>query len=506
MFNKFALISVTDKTGIIDISKFLADAGYSLITTSGTSRYLSENNIKNTEISDFTGFPEILDGRVKTLHHKVFSGLLADRNNTAHIDEIKKHGFPSIDVVICNFYDFNSASKKKGNEAEAIKNIDVGGVAITRAAAKNFNSVSILTSPEQYLSFKTNLSNGSLTYEYRKRLAIEAFRKTALYDFQISNYFLEAPEFPYKMLKFDGVYNLSYGENPHQSAILYPTGFDKYFIEQLSGAPISYNNILDINAALKLSESFEGENFCAIFKHTNPCGAAVGVNPCEAYLKAFRCDTVSAYGGVAVFNKRVDINAARAVIKNFTEAVAAPEFDEDAQKIFAEKKRIRLIAYSKKNINAASELKSTYVGMLVQDSDLITEKDMNFNSVTSVKAEENLYADIKLGIKICKSLKSNAIVLTKSNMSIGLCGGQPNRIESIEISINNARKFGFELENSVLVSDGFFPFTDSVEIVKNQGIKTIVQPGGSKRDKEVIDACEKYGIALILTGRRHFLH
>ncbi|MBP7652496.1 bifunctional phosphoribosylaminoimidazolecarboxamide formyltransferase/IMP cyclohydrolase [Candidatus Dependentiae bacterium] len=505
MTTKIALISVTDKTGIFEISRFLVEKGYSLIATSGTSKYLNDNLIKNVEISEFTGFPEILDGRVKTLHHKVFSGLLADRNNPEHINQLDSHGLTPIDIVICNFYNFSSAAKNKFSDEEAIKHIDIGGVSITRAAAKNFKNIIVLSSPNQYETFKTNFLNNSLTYEYKKELAIEAFKITSLYDFQISNYFFNA-DIPHNILNFECVYNLAYGENPHQSALLLPTLYDKYSIYQISGVPVSYNNILDINSAIKLAEAFDKENFCAIFKHTNPCGAAVGINLCEAYIKAFKCDTVSAYGGVVVVNKCVDLNTASEIIKNFTEVVIAPEFDESSQKIFAEKKRLRLITYSKKNPEASLELKSTCVGMLIQESDFIIDKDISFISVTSHKVEENLYADISLGIKICKSLKSNAIVITKNNMLIGACGGQPNRIESIEISVANARKFGFNLENSVLVSDGFFPFTDSVEYVKKFGIKTIVQPGGSKKDKEVIEYCEKYEIALILTGRRHFLH
>lgn len=499
---KYALISVTDKNGLINLAAQLIESGYTLITTGGTQKYLEANNYRSVSVSEFTGFPEILDGRVKTLHPSIFAGILADRANPKHLDELNKYNIPLIDLVICNLYDFTNAVK---NQVDIIENIDIGGVSLIRAAAKNSANVIILSAPEQYEEFIIKLKNNDFNCEYRRMLALAAYQKTTCYDFSISNYFRDC-SIDSNIFEFGDIYSLSYGENPHQSAFLLNSAYDKYELFQLYGPEISYNNILDINAGLRLVENFEADYFCAIFKHTGPCGGALGINITEAYLKALKCDPISAYGGVVVFNNIVNAETARFIIKNFTEVVLAPEFTIDAQKIFSEKKRIRLVTYRPKNKNYKIECKSTYIGMLFQETDCITDSDILFNNVTDTPLSDKKRADIILGIKIVKSVKSNGVALINNNMVIGIGGGQPNRIDSIRIAIHNAQKFGLDIDDSVLVSDGFFPFCDSIEFIKDFKIKTIVQPGGSKRDDDVIAACNKHNITMIMTGKRHFLH
>ncbi len=502
---KFVLISVTDKTGIIELSNIIKNLGYTIIATSGTYKYLLENSIKSVEVSDFTGFPEILNGRIKTLHHKIFSGLLADSENECHNNQLDKLKFPLIDIVICNLYNFTGHINDTKSDNEIINFIDIGGVSLIRASAKNFKRVSIITEPSQYLEFQNKILNNNISFEYRKKLAIAAFRKTALYDFTISNYF-SGLNIDSNIFDFKNIVQPSYGENPHQKAYIAHTEYDKYSINQIRGNQLSYNNFLDINASLKLIENFNTKPFCAIIKHNNPCGAAYSFDIVDAYKKALNCDPVSAYGGIIIVNKKVDAETAEAIIKTFTEIVIAPGFCEESIKIFEKKDKLRLLTFCLKNNAYQFECRSTYSGFLIQEEDRIIEDISQLKSKTSAAVDINKYDDIWLSLNICKILKSNAIAIANNSRLCGAGCGQPNRIDSVNIAVSNAQKYGISLENSVLASDGFFPFSDSIELIKNLGIKTIIQPGGSKRDAEVISACEKYNISLILTGIRHFLH
>ncbi|HPP88086.1 MAG TPA: bifunctional phosphoribosylaminoimidazolecarboxamide formyltransferase/IMP cyclohydrolase [bacterium] len=506
---KYALISVSNKTNLLNLVSTLAQYNYTIIATSGTEKFLKINNYECVGVAEFNDFPEILNGRVKTLHPKIFAGLLADRNDTEHLKELEKYNIPLIDLLVCNLYDFENFinNNKDGSLSQIIENIDIGGVGLIRAAAKNFENVVVLSNPEQYKEFTIKLKNNDIDLSFRKKLAIQAFQLISCYDFVISNY-LRGKIIDSNIVNFtETITDLSYGENPHQSAFLINTVYDKYSIHQLYGPAISYNNILDINAGLRLLENFENDFFCAVFKHSGPCGAALGVNMSEAYIKANKSDPVSAYGGVVVFNNIVDAETARFVIKNFTEVVLAPDFTIEAQRVFAEKKKTRLILYYKKNKNYKLEYKSTFVGVLFQETDFFAlSNEVVFNNVTNTPVSDKKRLDIIFGLKIVKAIKSNAIVLVNNNMVIGIGGCQPNRINSVRLAIHNAKKYGHDIDDAVLISDGFFPFSDSIEFIKDYNIKTVVQPGGSKRDQDIIDTCNKYNISMILTGRRHFYH
>ena len=501
---KTALISVTDKIGILIISNELIKNGYSIIATSGTSKLLNENKIACMEISDFTGFPEILEGRVKTLHPKVFAGILADPKKECHNHQLEKLRTPFIDIVICNLYDFEN-KKNIVSESEIINYIDIGGASLMRAAAKNYVNTIVLTSPEQYAEFILKLNNNDLNEDYRKKLATAAFRKTGNYDMSISNYF-SGIDFDEKIFSVNTSEKLAYGENPHQSASHITSIADKYILKPSAGSRLSYNNILDAGFALKLVENFRSENFCAIIKHNNPCGAAYGLTQADAYLRAFECDPVSAYGGIIVFNKTVTEKTANLITKNFTEMVIASDFENGALEVLKKKEKMRIVSYSANNNYVEVELRYTNCGMLVQSCDKINEDISKLRSKTSTAVDLNKYDDIWLALNLCRALKSNAIAITNNGRLAGAGCGQPNRVDSVRIALNNSKKFGLNTDRGILASDGFFPFADSIELIRDSGIKTIIQPGGSKRDEEVITACEKYKIALIITGIRHFLH
>ena len=501
---KICLISVTEKKGLIELLNNLDIKAFQIVATSGTFKYLKDNNINSIEINDFTGFKEILNGRVKTLHPKIFAGILAKPNNKNHLDDLKKLKFDCIELVICNLYNFNKTVKQETDEEIILENIDIGGVSLIRASAKNYKNVIILSSPNQYVDYIKKHKDNNLNLEYRKNLAKSAFKLTYQYDMKIFNYFNNI-DLDTNILSLENQTKLDYGENPHQSASLIKTDYDKYNIIKVLGNKISYNNILDINAALNLVENFDDKIFCAVFKHTIPCGSAIGITVCEAFQKADSCDPVSAYGGIIVTNQRVTSDLANLIIKKFFEIVIAPEFDEDALKILSQKKKLRAVKYKVKNKNYFYEIKSDYTGILIQQKDYFNNKEFEILKNIDKKNIE-LINNIQLGIIVSRSIKSNAIVLTNNNMTIGIGAGQPNRIDSVKISIKNAKKFNFSLENSVLCSDGFFPFSDSIEFIKNFGIKTIVQPGGSIRDKEVIATCNQNNLKILLTGYRHFKH
>ncbi len=503
---KRALISVYKKEGILELCKYLEGEGYELVSTGGTAKYLGENGLKVSKVEDVTGFPEILGGRVKTLHPGVFSGILADKRNDEHRAQMEKTGLDFFDVVIVNLYPFEETISRAGvTEAEAIEQIDIGGVSLIRAAAKNFNSVNILTETGQYDEYieEHKKSGGKISEDYSKRLAFEAFRNITRYDFAIEEYFgknIGVPVFP----GLSEIYPLRYGENPHQTAVLFKDNFDNIF-KVLHGKEISYNNLLDVDAAVNIIGEFQNSSpTCAIIKHGNPCGAAEGSSLKDAYLRAFQTDTVSPFGGIIIFNKELDIDAATEVDKIFTEIILAPGFDGDALELLKKKKNRRIVKFSFENFKY--EFRKITGGVLMQERDSKVYDKENLRVVTEAKPTEKELIDCEFAYKIVKHTKSNAVIFVKNLQTLAIGGGQPSRIDSTKIAVSKAKQFEIDLEGSVAASDAFFPFADGMIEVAKAGSKCIVQPGGSVRDEEVIAAANELGVAMVFTGYRHFRH
>jgi phosphoribosylaminoimidazolecarboxamide formyltransferase/IMP cyclohydrolase len=512
-----AILSVTDKTGLVDFAKQLSMMGVELISTGGTAKMLRDSGIAVKDISDLTGFPEMLDGRVKTLHPKVHGGILHRRENAAHRTAVAEHGIQPIDMVVVNLYAFEKTAAKSGVYFdELIENIDIGGPSMIRSAAKNFQDVAVVTAPADYaaLAQEMSKSGGALSEATKWRLAQKAFATTAAYDSAIAstlervhangNFELKAGEgFPQTLrTAFQKVMDLRYGENPHQKAAMYSDGSGRGVAngKQLQGKELSFNNIVDMQAAWDLAQDFD-EPVVGIIKHTNPCGTAVGKTLLEAYKKALECDPISAFGGVIGVNRVIDGDAAEEMAKLFLEVIAAPGFDDAAKARFAAKKNLRLVEVVASDQKWA--LKNVSGGMLVQDADIrpVTEADLKVVTKRPPTPEEK--RALLFGWKVCKHVKSNAILYVRDGQTVGVGAGQMSRVDSCKIG---AMKAQLPLKGTVAASDAFFPFPDGVEEIAKAGATAIVQPGGSVRDQEVIEAADRHGMAMIFTGVRHFRH
>jgi phosphoribosylaminoimidazolecarboxamide formyltransferase/IMP cyclohydrolase len=515
-----AILSVTDKTGLVDFARQLSNLGIELISTGGTAKLLRDSGIAVKDISELTGFPEMLDGRVKTLHPKVHGGILHRRENPAHTAAVAEHGIQPIDMVVVNLYAFEKTAAKAGVAfEELIENIDIGGPSMIRSGAKNFHDVAVVTSPADYQTIADELANsgGTLSQATKWRLAQKAFATTAAYDSAIASTLEGIPEInisrrpaatavqlfpPNLRLAFQKTLDLRYGENPHQKAAMYSDGSGAGVANgrQLQGKELSYNNIVDLQAAWDLAQEFD-EPFCAIIKHTNPAGAATGKTLAEAYRKALECDPVSAFGGVIGVNRPIDAEAAEEMHKLFLEVIAAPGFDDAAKARFATKKNLRLV-----EVKAAPQkwiLKNISGGILVQDSDSRPLQDVDLKVVAQRTPTPEETRAMLFAWKVCKHVKSNAIVYARDGQTVGVGAGQMSRVDSAKIG---AMKAQLPLKGTVAASDAFFPFPDGVEEIAKAGATAIIQPGGSQRDAEVIAAADRLGLAMLFTGVRHFRH
>jgi phosphoribosylaminoimidazolecarboxamide formyltransferase/IMP cyclohydrolase len=514
-----ALLSVTDKTGLVEFARQLTDMGVELISTGGTAKLLRDSGIAVKDISELTGFPEMLDGRVKTLHPKVHGGILHVRENPQHVAAVAQHGIEPIDMVVVNLYAFEATASKPGVEfQDIVENIDIGGPSMVRSAAKNFQDVAIVTSPFDYDAIAKEMreSGGSLSLRSKWRLAQKAFATTAAYDSAIASTLerIAPPEaeetapssvegFPVTLrLSFSKAFDLRYGENPHQKAALYSDGSGKGVAngKQLQGKELSYNNIVDLQSAWDLAQEFE-EPVVAIIKHTNPCGTAVAPTLSEAYKRALECDPVSAFGGVIGVNRPIDVDSATEMAKLFLEVIASPGFEPKALEIFAAKKNLRLVEVAP--IEQKWVLKNVSGGILLQDNDMRPLTDADVKVVSVRKPNEQEMRDLLFAWKVCKHVKSNAILYARNGQSTGVGAGQMSRVDSARIG---ALKSVLGIKGSVAASDAFFPFPDGVEVIAEAGATAIIQPGGSVRDQEVIDTANRLGLAMVLTGVRHFRH
>ncbi len=501
---KFALLSVSDKHKITELAQAVVGANYEILATGNTARKLRESGFEVTEVGDLTGFPEIFGGRVKTLHPKIFGGILKRRGNADDETEAKTNDIPQIEIVCVNLYPFAKTLANKNSTLEdKIENIDIGGPSLIRAAAKNFKFVSVLTSPNQYDDFITKLNKGEITIETRKRLAAEAFAHTANYDRIIANFFEKEFLGEEKHLRISAPLNrkLRYGENPHQNAAFYGN-FETYF-ETLHGKELSYNNIIDLFAATELATEL-GNNAVAIIKHTNPAGAAVREDVFSAYTEALSGDPVSAFGGIVAVNGILDEKTAKKMNEIFLEVIAARNFTNEALSVLKKKKQRRIV-WIKNAPKQEKLIKSVPGGYLVQDADNSSANKLDFKLVSDAE-EKHPADDLRFAWIIAKHVKSNAIAITRDKKIIGIGAGQMSRVDSAKIAVSKAKEFNHELKNAIAASDAFFPFADGLEILAEAGITSIVEPGGSKRDEEVIRAANANGIALYFTGIRNFKH
>lgn len=507
-----ALISVSDKTGIVEFATSLQNMGWEIIATGGTMTTLRNAGVTVINISDVTGFPEICDGRVKTLHPKVHGGLLGRRDLPDHLRQLKENGISFIDMVCVNLYPFEATVAKEDVTMEdAVENIDIGGPSMLRSAAKNFKDVTVVCDPDDYAEVLAEVkANGNTTYPTRLKLSAKAYTHTALYDSHIAAYMRKQAGLGEKLfLNFDEVQTLRYGENPHQSAKFYRSAeempYSVAFARQLGGKELSYNNIQDANAALSIVREFD-KPFAVGLKHMNPCGAATGDNIEEAWDKAYAADTVSIYGGIVAFNRNVTAEVAAKLKPIFLEIVMAPGFDQDALEILSKKKNLRLLEVS---MNREDGVVKQYVGvrggMLVQDLDNTCKEITADMCVTERKPTSEEIKDLDFGWKIVKHVKSNAIVVVKNGMTLGVGAGQMNRVGSAGIALSEARDAG-HTDGLILASDGFLPFDDTVELASKYGVTAIVQPGGSIRDEDCVKKANEKGITMLFTGMRHFKH
>ncbi len=503
---KKALLSVSNKEGIVKLAKCLVEKDYEILATGNTSKLLTENDINCLEISEFTNFPEIFSGRVKTLHPKVFGGILLRRNNKEDILEAAKTEINPIDIICVNLYPFEKVVfNPEVDEQTKIENIDIGGPSLIRAAAKNYHYVSVLTNPNQYDEFIEELNESEISEETKKKLASEAFAHTAKYDSLIADYFEEklVGDKSSFRINLPVQSELRYGENPHQKAFLYGD-FYKHF-EVLHGKALSYNNIIDLISAVNLVN--ELDNFsCAIIKHTNPCGAATADNILDAYLNALSGDPVSSFGGIVAFNKEINEEVAEKLNEIFTEVICAPSFTKKALEILRKKKNRRLLKTLTNNLLEKNQYRNIPGGIILQSSDDSVFPVNDYKIVTERKITDDELKNLKFAWTVCKHTKSNAIVFCKDMKAIGVGAGQMSRVDSSRIAVQKAKQHGHSLDNAVAASDAFFPFADGVEEIAKNGITAIVQPGGSIRDEEVIQAANKYNISMIFTGIRNFKH
>ena len=512
-----ALISVSDKTGVVEFARYLASRNVKILSTGGTAKLLAENGIKVVEVGDYTGFPEMMDGRVKTLHPRVHGGILARRDLAHHLDAMKQHDIPAIDMVVVNLYPFAATIAKIDVTLEdAIENIDIGGPAMVRASAKNYPFVAIVTEAGDYARLIEEMKShdGALSHDTRFALAKKAFAHTAEYDGMISTWLSSLDQdnnrrlFPDQLhLTFSKAQDMRYGENPHQDAAFYvekhPAAGTLAHFHQLQGKELSYNNIADADAAWQCCRAFDVPA-CVIVKHANPCGVAIAEKTLTAYQRALETDPTSAFGGIIAFNREIDGATAEAVAKQFVEVVLAPLFSVEARRVFAAKQNVRLLeiplAPSLKDV----DMKRVGGGLLVQSSDDFDVAQLKVVSKRKPTAEE--MNDLLFAFRVAKFVKSNAIVFCRYGMTLGVGAGQMSRVDSTKIAAIKAQHAGLSLKGSVAASDAFFPFRDGLDVIAEAGATAVIQPGGSMRDDDVVKAADEHGIAMVVTGMRHFRH
>jgi len=511
-----ALLSVSDKRGLVEFARGLADLGVEIVSTGGTARELEEAGLDTRPVEDYTGFPEILDGRVKTLNPRIYAGLLAVRSNAEHVETLNAHEVEPIDLVCVNLYPFERVSGQRGVEdAEVIENIDIGGPTLIRAAAKNNAFAAVVVGPESYDAVLDELqeSDGRLSLRTRQSLAMEAFAYTARYDASISRWLAEREEdFPAQYTRsFEKVLDLSYGENPHQRAAYYAEAGARThlmsMVSKLHGKELSFNNLLDLDSGRRLIEEFELPAV-AIIKHNNPCGAALGAALGDAFERALATDPQSAFGGIFCFNRPVDRALAEKLSEMFVEAVFAPGYDEDALELLQQKPNVRLLENQERRATPVSEhdFKRVRGGLLAQDRDTGLELREEMQVATARKPSEEEWGELLFGMRVCKHVRSNAIVMSKGLGTVGVGAGQMSRVDSVRIAVDKAGAAGLDLDGAALASDAFFPFADGPQLAIEAGVRAIIQPGGSQRDHEVVEACDAAGMAMVFTARRHFRH
>jgi len=509
---KKAIISLSDKSEIKLILNTLKKYRVNVISSGGTSKEITKLGYKCTEVSEYTNTDEILDGRVKTLHPKLYAGILSKRENKNHKKELKKNNYNEIDLVIVNFYPFEKTLKSTKNHNKLVENIDIGGPTLVRAAAKNYKHTTVLTSPHQYREFILDLekNKGATSLEFRKKLSQEAFNLTAYYDSVISEYLniKNNVYFPQKKTIHGNLIEvLRYGENPHQQSAIY-SKYNNLGILQLSGKKLSYNNYNDIYAALNISQTLPKNIGTVIIKHGNPCGVSVNNSKIESYKEALTCDPVSAFGGIVSCNFKINKKIAFELNKIFLEVIIGLGFDKDSLKILKKKKNLRLIDASKLSVQNSDNITRNFDSLLVQSFDnKIFTKD-NFKVVSKIKPTKKVFNDLLFAFNVCRNVKSNAIVLTRNSSTIGIGSGQPSRLDSCRIAIDKMNKFQKISEDDIVLgaSDAFFPFVDGIETLVQNGVSAIIQPAGSIRDKEIIKFADKLGVILVFSKTRHFKH
>ncbi len=500
-----ALISVYHKDQLEPIIQQLHQLGVTIYSTGGTQKFIEEQGTSVTAVEDLTGYPSILGGRVKTLHPKVFGGILYRRENEGDQSQVSEYDIPALDLIIVDLYPFEDTVASEASEADIIEKIDIGGISLIRAAAKNFRDVLVVSSRNQYSALLNLLEEkkGATSLEDRKRFALGAFQTSAHYDTVIANYF--AGESSASLLPKEGLQKkaLRYGENPHQTAEFY--GKLDEMLEQIHGKELSFNNLVDIDAAVALIQEFDGETAFAILKHTNACGVAIGTTVKEAYEKAFAADTVSAFGGILVTNAEVDQEAAEAMHDLFFEVLIAPAFTNEALEVLTKKKK-RILLVQKQLLVQDRQFKTLLNGVIEQDRDQKTDAKSDLTTVTKKQPTEDEIEALLFASKVCKHTKSNTIILAKKGQMLSSGVGQTSRVDALKQAIDKAGRFGFDLNGAVMASDAFFPFPDCVEIAHKEGVTAVIQPGGSIRDQDSIDFCNQHQMTMITTGVRHFKH
>ncbi len=511
---KNALISVSNKENLVSLLKILKKFNINIICSGGTYTSIKKLGYSCTELSEYTGFKEMLDGRVKTLHPKIHAGILHDRQNKKHKTEMSKQNFPSLDLIVVNFYPFQKIVMSTENSKKIIENIDIGGPTMVRAAAKNFKNVTIITNKDDYGSLikELNTLNGKTSLQFRELMSSKAFGLTAYYDSMIANWFNKKLkiEFPERKTIFGKrLQKLRYGENPHQKSSIYVNDYNDKSIgfDQIHGKELSYNNYNDMFASLNILNTLKRNSGTVVIKHANPCGVSENKVPIVSFKNAYASDPISAFGGVIACNYKINKKIASEIIKNFLEVILAPGFDKESLKILKRKKNLRIIDISNFEMKSNSSIKFFDSAFLMQSRDNIVINKKNLRCVTKLKPSKKDLNEIEFAYNICKHVKSNAIVLCNNFSTIGIGAGQPSRLDSCKIAVQKAKQFqSYKIKNSIAASDAFFPFADGINILIKAGVKTIVQPGGSIRDQEVINAANKAKIKMLFTGLRHFNH
>lgn len=500
-----ALISVYYKDNLEPIIALLKEHGVTIYSTGGTQKFIEEQGASVVPVEELTGYPSIFGGRVKTLHPKIFGGILHRRDLDSDVSQASEYDIPAIDLVIVDLYPFEETVASGASEADIIEKIDIGGISLIRAAAKNFKDVTIIASKAQYgeLEEKLTAQGGATALDDRRYFAAQAFQVSSNYDTHIFNYFNQSEEIPALKISENRAKSLRYGENPHQAAHFF--GDLNEMFDQLNGKELSYNNLVDIDAAVALISEFKGETAFAILKHTNACGVATASTVKEAYQKAFAADTTSAFGGVLVTNQTVDLAAAEEMNSLFFEVLIAPGFDTEALALLKGKKN-RILLLQKIAVPGTKQIKTLLNGFIEQDKDLQTEGKEDFRVATKVSPNKGELEALVFAAKVCKHTKSNTIVLSNSNQLFASGVGQTSRVDALKQAIEKTRSFGFDLNGAVMASDAFFPFPDCVEIAHEAGITAVVQPGGSIKDQDSIDFCDAHGMSMVMTGIRHFKH